>query len=357
MAFQQIQLPVQYEFGHANLRVRGCAIHKDFILLCFKDSPMLARTSPDLQLEWIKDLGVDAGGYVSPRVDISPDGKLFSITQANRLRVFDETGEPQFHFEHPAWEAFNGANGFFTPDNRRLLFMFPGTDCDHLSVLDLNSREVKMTTPVTDHQYCTYTLSAIPGSDKIMLEAAAGQDECRLSLVTLLEDDLLIEGITECQDRVMGTFAPDGKAFVTGPHYEEGIEVFSFPGLVKLNDIPQEDIFRNRDEYVSEEPDSLNYYVFFLGQQHLIALTRFGRLLLINRSSGDCIGELCLEHFSMTAYDDEGEPTTDPDKIVDYSNDLGDMRLVAHDRLLVHHRTGRLYMYSLAPVLTWLQTQ
>lgn len=357
MAFQQIQLPVQYEFGHATLKVRGCAIHKDFILLCFKDSPMVARTNPLLQLEWIKDLGVDAGGYVSPRIDISPDGKLFSITQADRWRVFDETGEPQFHFEHPAWEAFNGANCFFTQDNRRLLFMFPGTDSDHLSLLDLDAREVKMTTPVTDHQYCAYTLSAIPGSDKIMLEAAAGQDECRLSLITLAEDRLTIEGITACQDRVMGTFAPDGKAFVTGPHYDEGIEVFSFPGLAKLNDIPQEDIFRDRNEYLSEEPDSLNYYVFFLDQEHLIALTRFGRLLLVNRHSGNCIGELCPEHFSMTAYDEEGEPTTDPGKMVDYSNDLGDVRWVAPDRLLIHHRTGQLYMYSLAPVLTWLQTQ
>lgn len=357
MAFQQIQLPVQYEFGHANLKVRGCAIHKDFILLCFKDSPMLARTSPHLQLEWIKDLGVDAGGYVSPRVDISPDGKLFSIAQVDRLRIFDETGEQQFLFEHPAWDAFNGANCFFTADSRRLLCMFPGTDCDNLSVLDLNSREIKITTPVTDHRYCAYTLSAIPGSDKIMLEAAAGQDECRLSLVTLSADTLNIEGITACKDRVMGTFTPDGKAFVTGPHYEEGIEIFSFPGLIKLQDISQEEIFRDRNEYVSEEPDSLNYYVFFLDQQHLIALTRFGRLLLINRNSGNCIGELCPEHFSMTGYDEEGEPVTDPGKVVDYSNGLGDVRLVAPNHLLIHHGSGRLYMYSLAPVLTWLRTQ
>ncbi|ANH83178.1 hypothetical protein A8C56_21295 [Niabella ginsenosidivorans] len=146
----------------------------------------------------------------------------------------------------------------------------------------------------------------------------------------------------------MGGFSPDESLFVTAPHYDEGIEWYSFPLVNHAGEISQSEIFDNVDPLPAEEPDSLNYQTFFITDKIIVALTRFGRLLLINIDSRKIVTELTLQELEPKGYDERGQETQDPEKIYDYASDLEELKFVAPNQLVARHNSGKLLSYSLS---------
>lgn len=345
--FLRIELPVVQQFSDQELQVEGFATYHDLILVHFKNSPVVARLDQKLQLQRKMDIGLHSTGYVTPRLSIATDGKLFAATQINTISIFNFEGQVQFTYRHNGWNSFLGSNCFFTGDGKYVLFITPGVNNDVLSVLDLARYELKTNIQLDGNQEYNYTFTATPHQECVFLEAAAGQDDCRLYNIHILHNEVSVEEIHACTDRVMGYFAPNGMEFVTAPHYDEGIEIYSFPTIEKVWEISQEKIFEGREEYISEDPDLLDYQVLYLNNKVLAAKTRFGRLLLINRNTQDCFGDICPEGFDLIAYDEDGEPTTEPDHTIEYGNDLTELRLLDMNRLLILDSFGHLKLYQL----------
>nr|WP_199083172.1 hypothetical protein [Pedobacter sp. ASV19] len=285
--FLRIELPVVQQFSDLELQVEGFATHHDFLLVHFKNSPVVARLDQRLQLQRKMDIGLRSTSYVMPRLSIAPDGKLFAATQINTISIFNFEGQVQFTYRHDDWNSFLGSNCFFTGDGKYVLFITPGVNNDMLFVLDLANYELKTNIHLDGNQEYNYTFTATPHQESVFLEAAAGQDDCRLYNIQILHNEVSVEEIHACTDRVMGYFAPNRMEFVTAPHYDEGIEIYSFPTIEKVWEISQEKIFEGREEYISEDPDLLDYQVLYLNDKVLVAKTRFGRLLLINRDTQD----------------------------------------------------------------------
>ncbi|NQX37269.1 hypothetical protein SAMN05421820_103762 [Pedobacter steynii] len=108
------------------------------------------------------------------------------------------------------------------------------------------------------------------------------------------------------------------------------------------------EILTEEGEYPSEEDeDSLKYLVFYLNNKYLVVFTRYHRLLLIERETMRCIGELLTEGCSINAYDKSGKLTTNPAGIFDYEGEILDVKLTKSHELLIRHISGSMKWYEL----------
>ncbi|SDD77276.1 hypothetical protein [Niabella drilacis] len=327
-------------------KISGFTVGNNKILAITKDKPEIIALNNDLTFLWKRNFLLHWGKYVPPRITISPDDLLIGIAEINAIRLATIDGTVLFRQEHEAWDAFLGGDLFFTENH--VLFVTPGPEKDRLTMMELSNFKIISTIELPGRQENNYTFHRTPHPEMILLEAAAGQDDCTLFLIKQSTGNITIEELKVCNDRIMGGFSPDGGLFVTAPHYDEGIEWFSFPLVNRAGEISQSEIFNNVDPLPAEEPDSLNYQTLFIADKIIAVLTRFGRILLINIDTGKIVTELTLQELEPKGYDEGGQETRDPEKIYDYASDLTELKFVAPNRLLARHSSGKLLSYSLS---------
>ena len=327
-------------------KISGFTVGNNKILAITKDKPEIIALNNDLTFLWKRNFLLHWGKYVPPRITISPDDLLIGIAEINAVRLATIDGTKLFRHEHEAWDAFLGGDLFFTENH--VLFITPGPANDLLIMLDLSDFKIISTLDLPGKQENNYTFHRTPDPEMILLEAAAGQDDCTLFLIKQSQGNITMEELKVCNDRIMGGFSPDGSVFVTAPHYDEGVEWFSFPLVNRAGEISQSEIFNNVDPLPAEEPDSLNYQTLFIADKIIAALTRFGRILLINIDSGNIVTELTLQELQPKGYDEGGQETRDPEKIYDYASDLTELKFVTPNRLVALHNTGKLLSYSVS---------
>lgn len=327
-------------------KISDFTVGNNKILTIVKDKPEIIALNNDLTLLWKRNFLLHWGKYVPPRITISEDGLLIGIAEINAIRLATIDGTVLFRQEHEAWDAFLGGDLFFTETH--VLFITPEPENDRLTMMDLSNFKIISSLDLPGKQENNYTFHRTPDPGMILLEAAAGQDDCTLFLIKQSPGNITIEELKVCNDRIMGGFSPDGSLFVTAPHYDEGIEWYSFPFVNRAGEISQSDIFKNVNPLPAEEPDSLNYQTFFIADKIIAALTRFGRMLLINIDTGKIVTELTLQELEPKGYDEGGQETWDPEKIFDYASDLTELKFVAPNRLLARHSSGKLLSYSLS---------
>ena len=306
----------------------------------------------NLELMWTKPADLKAEGYVYPTLNIHPNGQLYAICNINSVRFFTIENELLFTYEHEAWASFLGTECFFT--TQYALFVAPSETGDKLVVVSLSNYSVINTYPLDANQEINYTFVATPDPKLIFLDWAAGQDDTRQFKLEINNDgELKIEEISSCNDRIFGAFSPSGTEFVTAPHYDEGIEVHSFPAMETIGDLPQETLFENSDEeYPSENEDSLNYSAIYLNNETLLTISRFGRLLLINRKTMTLTGQLTLEGCALKAFNANGDLAQPNEEIEEYEGEVSDIKLLPNNRILVRHTKGHLNTYNLKTLPT-----
>lgn len=345
MSFRQIPLAIKKEI-RPNLEIAAVIpVENGNILLKYEGSPMLSKLDEQLEVLWTKDFGLRSKNYVYADVSAHPNGTLYGITESDNFRLMTPSGGTLFSYEHDDWPPFMGANCFFA--GRWVLFIIPTPTGDKLLQLDLETLGIAARYDLEGDQEYRYTFTATPDPGIIFIDAAAGQDDAHLFIITIQKDGRLdIAEATQCLDRIVGNFSPDGQSFVMAPHYDEGIEIYSFPAIARIAGLPQETLFAGRNEYPCEDEDTIDYTVLFLNDQLLISLTRFGRLLLIDRATMACTGELLLEGNEIIAYDQGGKPVTGDADILDYSGEVGDV-IVVPAGLLAVHSSGSLRLYGM----------
>ncbi|MFB6455060.1 hypothetical protein ACE38W_07325 [Chitinophaga sp. Hz27] len=346
--FPHIHLPLNAKITFTANPVNVLPLPDGEFLLNFASQPLMTRLDSKLQIIWERLLPTQSARYVSTKMSTSSDGKLIAIAGMNEIRIMDADLNVLHTIEHEPWGYFLGSAVYFGADNKTIMYVIPVADGeqDELQIIDAQSFELLASYPLNGKQEYAYTFHATPDKDKVMLEASAGQEECELMQISYDNGVLTVQELPQCADHIFGNFAPSGKEFVTAPHHDGPMMVFDYPGLTTVAEQSQDAIFDGNADYPAEEPDSLNYSIFFIDDKKMLAYTIFGRLLLIDRATMLVEAEVMPEGIEFTAYDYNGNPTKSKEKIVDYSSNVINIMIV-HNQLLLTTSEGELRSYHL----------
>lgn len=347
--FPHINLPLKNKLTFTANPVNVVPLPNGEILMNFASQPLITKLNANLEIVWEKIMQGQNANYVSSKLSASPDGRLIAIAGMTDIRILDAEGSTLLHtIEHGSWNWFLGAACYFSSDNKTIWYALPGdeNETDELQVMDAVTFEVIASYPLLDSQQYAYTFHATPDNDILLLEAAAGQEETILMQLQLNDGVIALTELSQCVDVIMGNFAPSGKEFVMAPHYDGTLEVYSFPEITKIAEQDQEAIFDGSKDFPASEPDNINFSVFFVDDSNILIVSQFGRLLLLDRKSLRSKAEVRPEGIEFTAYDLDGNPTTNPDYIFDYSSNIINVMIV-HNQLLLTTGEGQLCSYDL----------
>lgn len=343
--FLKVPLPICQQLSPGINRASILSF-RDGYLLSFEDKPTVIRLDTDLKEIWRKDLQAQRVRYVSCKISANADGSLIAISGCHDVRIYDGNGQLRWTFTHEPWESFAGASCFFSHHDRFLWLIAPG-DHDRLYVARTSDFAMVDSYMMEGEQNYNYHFLSTPDPEKILIDAAAGQEDCQLYQVQLKDDKIVLEILDTCNDRVSGNFSPNGLELVTAPHNDEGIALFSFPSFAPSVQLEQDDLFASAEGYPD---DVLQFTVLFLTDDTLVALTHCCRLLLIDRKTMTCTGELLAEGNDIKAYDKSGRETTDPAAIAQYAGQIVSVQLDQQQRLMITYYSGDIRWHEI-PVL------
>jgi len=347
--FPHINLPLRNKLTFTANPVNVVPLPNGEILMNFASQPLITKLNASLEIVWEKIIQGQNTNYVSSKLSASPDGRLMAIAGITNMRILDAEGTRLLHtLEHDSWGWFLGAACYFSRDNKTIWYVLPGDEngTDELQVMDVATFEVIASYPLLESHKYTYVFHATPDTDMILLEAAAGQEASSLMQLQLNNGVISLTHLTQCDDMIMGNFSPSGKEFAMAPHYDGPLAIYSFPEMTKVAEQDQAAIFDGSKDFPAAEPDNINYSVFFVDDHNILVVSQFGRLLLLDRKDLRCKAEVMPEGIEFTAYDLDGNPTTNPDYIFDYSSNIINVMIV-HNKLLLTTGEGQLRSYDL----------
>ncbi|ASZ12555.1 hypothetical protein KTO58_11775 [Chitinophaga pendula] len=347
--FPHINLPLRNKLTFTANPVSVVPLPNGEMLMNFASQPLITKLNANLEIIWEKIMQGQNANYVSSKLSASSDGRLIAIAGMTDIRILDtDAATIQHTVEHGSWSWFLGAACYFTKDNTTIWYVLPGDEnvTDELQVMHTATFEVIASYPLLESQRYTYAFHATPDNDIILLEAAAGQEESILMKLYLDNGSISLTKLPQCNDVIMGNFAPSGKEFTIAPHYDGPLEIYSFPEILKVAEQDQEAIFEGSKDFPASEPDNINYSVIFVDDNNILVVSQFGRLLLLERASLRCKAEVMPEGIEFTAYKLDGNPTTNPDYIFDYSSNIINVMIV-HNKLLLTTNDGQLRSYDL----------
>lgn len=347
--FPHINLSLKHKLTFTANPVNVVPLPNGEILMNFASQPLITKLNANLEIVWEKIIQGKNANYVSSKLSASSDGRLIAIAGMTDMRILDAEGTTVLHtVEHNSWSWFLGAACYFARDNKTIWYVLPGdkNETDELQVMDVATFEVIATYPLLESQQYAYAFHTTPDNGIILLEASAGQEQSILMQLQLSNSVISLTELTQCDDVIMGNFAPSGKEFVMAPHYDGPLEIYSFPEIAKVAELDQEAIFEGSKDFPAAEPDNINYSVFFVDDNNILIVSQFGRLLLLDRKDLRCKAEVMPEGIEFTAYNLDGNPTTNPDYIFDYSSNIINVMIV-HNKLLMTTGDGQLRSYDL----------
>lgn len=347
--FPHINLPLKNKLTFTANPVNVVPLPNGEILMNFASQPLITKLNANLEIVWEKIIQGKNANYVSSKLSASSDGRLMAIAGMTDMRILDAEGTMVLHtVEHDSWGWFLGAACYFARDNKTIWYVLPGdkNETDELQVMDTATFEVMASYPLLESQQYAYAFHHTPDNNLILLEAAAGQEKSVLMQLQLNDGIISLTELTQCEDLIVGNFSPSGKELIMAPHDDRPLEIYSFPEIDQAAEQQQEAIFEGSKDFPAAEPDNINYSVFFVDDNNILIVSLFGRLLLLDRKDLRCKAEIMPEGIEFTAYDMDGNPTTNPDYIFDYSSNIINVMIV-HDKLLLTTGDGQLRSYDL----------
>ena len=347
--FPHISLPLKHKLTFTANPVNVVPLPNGEMLMNFASQPLITKLNANLEIVWEKIIQGQNANYVSSKLSASSDGRLIAIAGMTDMRILDAEATTILHtVKHGSWSWFLGAACYFARDNKTIWYVLPGdkNETDQLQVMDAATFEILASCPLLASQQYAYGFHTTPNDDIILLEAAAGQEQTILMALQLNDNVISLTELTQCDDVIMGNFNPSGKEFVMAPHYDGPLEIYSFPQIARIAEQDQETIFDGSKDFPAAEPDAINYSVFFIDDNNILVVSQFGRLLLLDRKDLRCKAEVMPEGIEFTAYNPDGNPTTNPDYVFDYSSNIINVMMV-HNKLLLTTGDGQLRSYDL----------
>ena len=318
----------------------------------FRDHPDVILLDSRLNEVQRIDLQAQSEDYCSTEVAMSRDGALFALSARAELRIVNRRGDVIHRLPHDPWEAFTGSSCFFDAAGRLWYvrsYDDAGNDCV-LTVLDPVSGTALFEQAI-ESDIGHFSLSPLPDYKGALIDVSCGQDGSFLYLAQLTASGLAIKEYPFDDRTFSGGFSSDGSEFATGAHQGDTIEVHSFPSGQVTAAIESETIFA-ADNLGGEYGDTFGYQVIFLDDNHLLADTTFGRMLLIDCRTMHLIGTVWSSGFRLHGYDARGEETDNPGQIYAHESGLTSFHPAGDSQVLTVHEEATLRLLDVSPLLS-----
>jgi hypothetical protein len=148
-----------------------------------------------------------------------------------------------------------------------------------------------------------------------------------------------------------GGFSPDGREFATGAHSGDALMVHSFPSGHVVASIESEALFA-ADDLSGESPDDVGYQIIILDDDHLLAETGYGRMILLDRRRMRLLGTVWPTGCRLRGYDEHGRETDDLSKIVDYETGLSSLHPAGTGKVLTVYDGRIIRLLDVSPLLS-----
>jgi hypothetical protein len=345
----QVGIIAERKFHHRlNLPVPA---HDGGWIISFRDHPDVVILDPQLKELQRLDLQAQSQQYCATSVAMSRDSRLLALSTRTDLRIVNRRGDVLHRISHQAWESFAGSSCFFDLKDR-LWYVRPGDKPgtnDRLTIIDPNSGAM-VAEQIIQNEIGHFELFPCPDHESALIDVGCGQDGSFLYLARLTGGGLTLQRYPFSDRTFYGGFSPDGQEFATGAHQGDAIKIHSFPSGRVIASIESEKIFA-ADDLVGEGPDVVGYQAIFLNDDLLLAETRFGRMLLINRRKMQLVGTVWPPGYRLRGYDESGKETDEPSKILDYEGGLTSLHPVGVGRVLSVYNEGVIRLLDVSPLL------
>jgi hypothetical protein len=291
-------------------------------IISFQDHPGVIILDARLSELQRIDIQAQYQQYCSTNVAMSRDSQLLALSGRTDLQIVNRAGDLIRRISHNAWEPFAGSNCFFDI-NDRLWYVRPGDDPgrdDRLTVVDPISG-ARIAERIVENQAGYFGLYPAPDNRGVLLDVGCGQDGSYLYRGCLCSSGLVVEEYPFCDRTFSGGFSPDGLEFVTGAQEGDALKVHSFPGGQVVASVAAETLFAE-DELLGECKDAVGFQSLFLGCDHILAETAYGRLVLIDREKMRPVGTVWPDGCVLRGYDQSGKETSDPSQLLGYQTGL-----------------------------------
>lgn len=352
-------MPAQSPFKQINLQIIKeikPALQPYVIVPCFdggflvqyKDSCVVSRYDPNYNLLWEKEIGILPHQYSSFKLTF---GRFIGVHGTNAVLIYDDKANLLYKQDHSPWKFHESSDCFFAPPDSEgkeyIWFYIPENGGARLQVLDASNFAVidSIWQEGTDYHY---SFHSTPDSNKIFIHLAAGQDGCQLLEAQLIDQKISLKALHQCNDLSIWSFSPNGKeAIFTDPYGLGRIVLFSFPDMEILAETDEEELFADRDEFPAANTDSIEDPACFLSDNIIMIRTGYGRFLLVDRTTLQCIGEMRPEGCHINAFDHRDEELTDATVIMDYDHDIFDVTVTEKGQLIIITSSNGIKIYHL----------
>lgn len=266
---------------------------------------------------------------------VSPDEEMIGLQGKNGVRIYDQWGGLVYALNFDLTHQAQTAEVYFSRRDlngeRFVWFLEPAPEkggfLHVLNAVDFSEVDKRQ---IDDVEYY-WNFYATPDNDTVFINLSAGQYEGRLLKAKLSNGKIALEDLEQNDDWVMGSFSPKSTEFVVAPHYDEPIQIYAYPHIREIAEIPQETLWAAPYEQKAEEDDCVNYWVEYIDEATILTWTQFGRLLLTDRDTRRTIGELHPEGCTP----------------VKYEGDFTIIALTPHGELWLRHQSGTIRVYNL----------
>ena len=307
----------------------------------------------DARLRLRRQIGIPTpvDGYVYPHVAADATCSIFAVSHRTGLRVFIATDGEQprllweARHEDQPWYPFSGSRCVIDPQSRVWWARPDESRNDRIVVSDARTGTT-IAEGLIEQLGCQYIFALHPAGHAAILDGAAGQDGSFLWQMILVPSELSIDEKGN-GDQIMGGFTADGRHFVTAPHHGETLSIHRWPGGTVVDSIHSARVFLNETEIGEAAVDRFGFHASFLGERHVIADTRQGRLLLFAVDPLTPIAELWPGGYAIRGYDAGGQPVDRTEDAIDYEGELTGW-VVVGNQLLTMHQNGSLHLWDLS---------
>jgi hypothetical protein len=256
-------------------------------------------------------------------------GPLVVVLGLDFVACVDSGGREKWRFQHPSWPRFVGGDALMVAES--LVVVIPARAAPtgysqvpdaRLVILDPSSGVKGKQLELSAEQDSPEGFHAVSRSDHLggAIDAGYGQDGSEIWRVALGNDGRIGVRRMSTIDRVLADISPSGGEILTTPHDSQHLSIYSWRDLKEIASLAREDVFALESDGNNYTADNFGFYAWYVGNDRILALTRQGRLLLIDRGPIKVLHQLVIEGFN---------------------DEITDVTVLDSARLVVRSRDGR----------------
>jgi outer membrane protein assembly factor BamB len=262
----------------------------------------------------------------------------------------DSSGRQRWSVTHPTWpRGIVGGDAVVVDQNlvvvvpeRAAPSRWTQVPAAQLAVVDIRTGSVSDRVPLVDEIGHPQGFHAITrrGGTGGALDGGYGQDGAQIWRITAPAAHVEATPLGAV-DRVLGDLSPNGAELLTTPHYDGGLIIYRWENLTEAARLERAQVFELEQGEDDETVDRFDYSAWFLSDNRLLASTRQGRLLVIDRSRMTVESQLVPSGFDIIGYDEGGQPVDDASQALDFDGAISGVTVIDETRILVHGKDRR----------------